>query len=97
MSLRADRIAAADKDAKAVVVFLRWRGYLDPARDRMSFDGKSPPPGLPTGVAAGADRSKIKLTEATLRPVVGEFNGERIVGQTWPASENNLVILEVTD
>ena len=96
VSLRADRIVDADKAAKSIVVLLRWRGYLDPARDKMSFDGKTPPPGVPTGVSAGADRSKIKLTEATLRPIVGEFNGEKIVGQTWPASENHLVTLELT-
>jgi triacylglycerol lipase len=27
--------------------------------------------------------------------VVGEFNGERIVGRAWPAAENRVVLLEL--
>jgi triacylglycerol lipase len=27
--------------------------------------------------------------------VVGEFNGERIVGRSWPAANNEVVFLEV--
>jgi triacylglycerol lipase len=28
--------------------------------------------------------------------VVAEFNGERVVGRTWPAAENHIVFLELT-
>ena len=39
--LRPERIADADRDAQALVSFVRPRGYFDPARDRMSLDGKA--------------------------------------------------------
>ena len=93
--LRAERLAEADKDAAAVVSFVRPRGYFDPPRDRMSFDGQTPPPGVPAG--AGVASSKIKLASAAPRPVFAEFNGERIVGRPWPAAEVHLAILELTD
>jgi triacylglycerol lipase len=28
--------------------------------------------------------------------VVGEFNGERVVGRSWPAKDNHVSILELT-
>jgi triacylglycerol lipase len=92
--LRPERIAQADQDAKALVVMTRPRGYFDPGRDRMSFDGISPPPGALPG--AGVSSSKLKLPDATPRSVVAEFNGERVVGQTWPAMENHIAVLELT-
>jgi triacylglycerol lipase len=91
--LQAQRIVDADKDAPALVTMVRPRGYLDPARDRMSFDGKNPPPGALPG--AGVASSKLKLP-AQPRAVVAEFNGERVVGRTWPAANNELSILELT-
>ncbi|HWI82581.1 alpha/beta fold hydrolase [Ramlibacter sp.] len=91
--LQAQRIADADKDAPALVTLVRPRGYLDPARDRMSFDGKSPPPGALPG--AGVASSKLKLP-AEPRPVVAEFNGERLVGRTWPVADNQTTVLELT-
>lgn len=90
--LRAERIAEADKGAGAIVTMVRPRGYFDPARDRMSFDGQNPPPGALPG--AGVAVSKIK-TDAAARPVVAEFNGERIVGRTWPAAEGHVTTLEL--
>jgi triacylglycerol lipase len=33
---------------------------------------------------------------ATGRSVTAEFNGERVVGRTWPAAENHVAILELT-
>ena len=62
--------------------------------DRISFDGKAPP-GIPQGVA-GVASSKLKLAEAGGRTVVGEFNGERVVGRTWPAANNEISTLELT-
>ena len=92
--LRAERIAAADKDAKSTVTFTRPRGYFDAERDKMAFDGKALAGVPPTG--AGVSSSKIKLMEDSARSIPAEFNGEKIVGRTWPAAENRLVILELT-
>ncbi len=93
VNLQAQRIADADKDAPALVTMVRPRGYLDPTRDKMSFDGRSPPPGALPG--AGVASSKLKLS-AEPRPVSAEFNGERVVGRPWPAASNDLTILELT-
>jgi triacylglycerol lipase len=93
VDLQAQRIAPADKDAAAVVTLVRPRGYLDPARDRMSLDGKSPPPGVLPG--AGIASSKLK-TSAQPRPIVAEFNGEQVVGRPWPTANNELTFLELT-
>lgn len=94
MHLRAERIADADKDAAAIVTMTRPRGYFDPQRDRMSFDGKTPPPGAVPG--AGVASSRLKLPSAQARPVAAEFNGERVVGRPWPAAEGHLSVLELT-
>ena len=94
VGLRAERIAEADKSAAAIVTLTRPRGYFGLPRDQIGFDGKAPP-GIPQGVA-GVAASKLKLTEATARAVVGEFNGERIVGRVWPAANNELAYLELT-
>ena len=94
VNLRAERIADADKTAPAIVTMIRPRGYFDPARDKMSLDGQSPPPGALPG--AGVASSKVKPDGATGRSVTGEFNGERVVGRTWPAAENHVAILEMT-
>lgn len=93
VNMRPDRIAPADRDAPAIVTLNRPRGYLDPTRDRMVFDGQSPPPGALPG--AGISSSKIKPAGAP-RTVVAEFNGERVVGRSWPANENQVAILELT-
>jgi triacylglycerol lipase len=94
VNLRAERIADADKDARALVTMTRPRGYFDPARDQMSFDGKTPPPGALPG--AGVASSKLKLADEQSRAIAAEFNGEKIVGRTWPAAGNHLAILELT-
>ena len=95
VGLRAERIAEADKSAAAIVTLIRPRGYFGLPRDQISFDGKAPP-GVPQGVA-GVASSKLKLSETSGRAVVGEFNGERIVGRVWPAANNELSILELMD
>jgi triacylglycerol lipase len=94
VNLKPERIAEADRDAAAIVTMTRPRGYLDPARDRMAFDGQTPPPGTLPG--AGVASSKIKLASAQARPVVAEFNGERGVGRPWPAARGELSVLELT-
>lgn len=92
--LRAERIPAADKDAKSTVTFTRPRGYFDAERDKMAFDGKALP-GVPA-TGAGVSSAKIKVIEDGVRAIPAEFNGEKIVGRTWSAAENRLVVLELT-
>jgi pimeloyl-ACP methyl ester carboxylesterase len=94
--LRAERLAEADKTVGAVVSMSRPRGYFGVPRDRVSLDGQSPPPGVTSGVA-GVATVRLKLAPAPPRTVVGEFNGERIVGRTWPAAENHTVLFELHD
>jgi triacylglycerol lipase len=91
--MRPQRLAEADRSAPSLVILDRPRGYFDPNRDRMSFDGQSPPPGALPG--AGVSSSRIRPAGAP-RAVVGEFNGERIVGRNWPAAENHVAVLELT-
>ena len=95
VSLRPERIATADREAKSIVTLTRPRGYFGVGRDRMAFDGASPPPGVPAGVATVAS-SKLKLADAASRPIAGEFNDERIVGRVWPAADNQVTVLELT-
>ena len=94
VNLRAERLLEADKDAKAIVTLTRPRGYFGVPRDRINLDGKSPPAGIPTGVA-GVSTAKLKVSDEAMRPVTGEFNGERIVGRAWPVADNQLVLLEL--
>ena len=96
VNLRAERLAEADKGAASVVTLTRPRGYFGVPRDQASLDGQSPLPGVPPGTA-GVAASKLKLTEGAGRAVVGEFNGERIVGRAWPVANNEVVLLELTD
>ncbi|MFY3385664.1 alpha/beta fold hydrolase [Paracidovorax sp. MALMAid1276] len=90
--LRAERMADADKGAASVVTLTRPRGYLDPARDRMLLDGAAPA-GVPAG--AGVASAKVKPTGG-VRSIVAEFNGEKVTGQTWPAAEGRVVMLEIS-
>ena len=93
VNLRVEKILEADKDAAAIVIMTRPRGYFGLPRDSISLDGKSPP-GVPSGVA-GVASSKLKLTEAAGRPVIGVFNDERLVGRTWPVANNEISYLEL--
>jgi pimeloyl-ACP methyl ester carboxylesterase len=94
VNLRPERLSPADLTAGAIVTMSRPRGYLDPARDTMAFDGQSPPPGAVAG--AGVSSSRLKLSSGLARTVAAEFNGERVVGQIWPAAQNHVSILELT-
>jgi triacylglycerol lipase len=95
VSLHPERIAAADREAKAIVTLTRPRGYFGVGRDRMAFDGASPPSGVPGGVAS-VSASTLRLADAASRPIVGEFNDERVVGRVWPAADNQITVLELT-
>jgi len=97
--LKAERIADADLSAFSIVQLVRPRGYLDPTTHRISFDGQSPPPGIPATGVAGIASSKIKLSKPENRAIATEFDAdfvERVVGRTWNAKENHLVMLEIT-
>jgi pimeloyl-ACP methyl ester carboxylesterase len=94
VNLRTERLADADRSAGSVVSFSRPRGYFGLPRDRITLDGATPAPGIPTGVA-GVAVSKLKLPAGPQRAVVGSFNDESIVGRTWPAANNHLVVLEL--
>ena len=90
--LRPKRIAEADKAANSIVTMTRPRGYFDLARDKVLLDG-AVPTDVPAG--AGASTAKVKPT-GSKRTIAGEFNGERVVGQTWPAASGHVVLLELT-
>ena len=90
-----ERAVEAERDANAIVIFTRPRGYFGLPRDRIVLNGTTPPAGIPSGVA-GVATTRLKLADAASRAVVGEFNGERIVGRTWPAADNRVVVLELT-
>lgn len=96
--IRPERLADADRAAKAVVSFTRPRGYFGVPRDRISLDGVQPAPGIPRGVA-GVATSKVRLQVAPGRPVVASFESgplrERLVGLAWPVKDNRAVVLEL--
>jgi hypothetical protein len=74
---------------------IRPRGYFGLGRDMMSLDGK-PLPGIGPGVP-GLAAAKLKLADAAPRPVVAEFNGQRVVARSWPLAGNHLVFAELHD
>ncbi|HET7527965.1 MAG TPA: alpha/beta fold hydrolase [Burkholderiaceae bacterium] len=96
--LRPERLAEGDRGAAAVVTFVRPRGYFGLPRDQIVFDNHNPAPGIPPGVA-GVASSKVALSDATSRTVVGDYKSgalaERVVGRSWPAADNHLVTLEL--
>ncbi|QKO23024.1 twin-arginine translocation pathway signal [Rhodoferax sp. BAB1] len=95
VNLRPERIAAADQDAQALAIFTRPRGYFDAQRDRLSFDGQALPPGVPPA-GAGVSSSKLKLPSAADRSIAAEFNGEKLGGRVWPATQQRVTVLELT-
>lgn len=101
--LRCERMSAADRAAAAqagpgaaVVTLTRPRGYFGLGRDEIVFDGSTTPPGLAPGVP-GVSATKKVVAGPTPQPrsIGGVFDGESIVGRTWPAAENRVVLLEL--
>ena len=86
--------AKEDSDAAAIVTMNRPRGYFGLPRDVVLLDGKEPAD-VPQGVPA-AWHAKLKLTDAADRPIVAEFNEERIVVRPWPLKDNHMTIAELT-
>ncbi len=93
--LRPERLVDADREAKAVVIFSRPRGYFDAQRDALRLDGQTALPGVPA-TGAGVASARLKLPSEVQRAVTGEFNGERITGLSWPAASGNVSVLELT-
>jgi pimeloyl-ACP methyl ester carboxylesterase len=98
--LRCERMAAADRAATqaagpgaSVVTFTRPRGYFGIGRDQIDFDGSATPAGLAPGVP-GLSTTK-KVVPGPVRSIRGFFDGEAIVGRTWPAADNRVVLLEL--
>jgi pimeloyl-ACP methyl ester carboxylesterase len=94
--LRAARpLGPADKDAGAVLIMSRPRGYFGLPRDVVLLDGKEPAdvkPGVPTDSTA-----TLRLPAGDVgRNIVAQFGEERIVARAWPASENGIAIAELT-
>lgn len=91
----AKALAPADAGAGSVVILTRPRGYFGLPRDIVLLDGKEPAdvkPGVPTDSI-----STLRLPAGEVgRPVVTMFNQERIVARAWPASENRIVMAELT-
>jgi pimeloyl-ACP methyl ester carboxylesterase len=81
-------------DAAAVVRMDRPRGYFGLPRDVVLLDGKEPQD-IPTAVPA-AWHTTLKLAALEDRPIIGEFNEERIVARAWPAKDGRLTIIELT-
>jgi pimeloyl-ACP methyl ester carboxylesterase len=99
LNLQAARIADADLAAFSIVQMVRPRGYLDPSKHHIEFDDQSPPPGIVVTRVSALDSSQINLTRLQNRSISAEFHTEaieRVVGRTWPAKENHLVVLEIT-
>ena len=99
VNLKPERILDADLPAFSIVHLVRPRGYLDPTSYHLAFDGQSPPPGIPVARVGGLAASKITLAQLENRAIKAEFHGadvERIVGRTWAAKENHVVVLEIT-
>lgn len=95
VQLRPERLIEADREAKALVIFTRPRGYFDAQRDVLHLDGQSALPGVPPA-GAGVSSVRLKLASETQRAVIGEFNGERIVGQSWPVARGDVSVIELT-
>ena len=86
--------AKEDADAAAVVRMDRPRGYFGLPRDIVLLDGKEPtdiPPGVPA-----VWHTTLRLTTVEDRPIIGEFNEERIVARPWPAKDGHMTIMELT-
>ena len=94
--LRAARpLGPPDAGAGAVLILSRPRGYFGLPRDSVLLDGKEPAD-VKSGVPTDAS-STLRLPAAEIgRPVVGQFNEERIVARAWPAAENRIAVAELT-
>jgi pimeloyl-ACP methyl ester carboxylesterase len=84
-----------DAGAAAVIRMDRPRGYFGLPRDVVLLDGKEPAD-VPHGVP-GAWHATLREPSFEDRPIIGEFNEERIVARPWPAKDGHYTIIELTD
>ena len=94
LNLRPALAKEAKGAAAAIVTMNRPRGYFGQPRDAILIDGKLPD-GIPPGVPAVW---RLPCAFATLedRPIVCEFNQERIVAKMWPLKDGHVSIAELT-
>jgi pimeloyl-ACP methyl ester carboxylesterase len=86
-------IGKGDEGAEAIVVMSRPRGYFGLPRDVVILDGREP-----TDIKAGVPTDSVttlRLTNFDDRPIVGEFNLERVVARPWRARDNHISIIEI--
>ena len=86
-------IGKGDEGAQAIVLMSRPRGYFGIPRDIVILDGREPPdvrPGVPTDSA-----TTLRLSDVANRPIIGEFNLERVAARAWPARDNHISIIEL--
>jgi pimeloyl-ACP methyl ester carboxylesterase len=94
LNLRPAIASEGDGDAAAIVTMNRPRGYFGSPRDVILIDGKTPE-GIPPGVPAKW-RLPVKFATLEDRPIVCEFNQERIVARMWPLKDRRVSIAELT-
>jgi hypothetical protein len=86
-------IGPPDQGSEAVVLMSRPRGYFGIPRDVVILDGKEPDDvksGMPTDSI-----TTLRLTNFVGRPIIGEFNLERVAARPWPARDNHISIIEL--
>jgi pimeloyl-ACP methyl ester carboxylesterase len=94
LDLRPAAPAKDDAGAAAVVRMDRPRGYFGLPRDIVLLDGKEPSD-IPHGVP-DVWHTYLRLPAFEDRPIIGEFNEERIVARAWPAKDGHITIIELT-
>ena len=79
--------------ATAVVYMSRPRGYFGIGRDTITLNGSQPSdiaPGVPTN-------STTRVVVAAGTPVVGRFNAETITAASFPAADQQVSVIEITE
>ena len=94
LDLRPALASEGKGEAAAIVTMYRPRGYFGLPRDVILIDGKTPD-GVPPGVPA-IWRLPVKFATQEDRPIVCEFNLERIVARQWPLKDKHIAIAELT-
>ena len=94
LNLRPALASEGKGDAAAVVTMNRPRGYFGSPRDAVLIDGKTPD-GMAPGVPA-VWRLPVKFATLDDKPIVCEFNLERIVARAWPLKDRHVSIAELT-
>ncbi len=94
LNLRPAIASEGKGEAAAIVTMNRPRGYFGLPRDVILIDGKTPD-GIPPGVPA-VWRLPVKFAALEDRPIICEFNLERIVAREWPLKDKHISIAELT-